>query len=31
MKGATYDAKTGKITFKTNHFSKFFVAEWISP
>jgi hypothetical protein len=31
MKGATYDAKTGAITFATNRFSKFFVAEWISP
>jgi hypothetical protein len=31
MKGAKYDAATGKITFATTHFSKFFVTEWISP
>jgi hypothetical protein len=31
MQGATYDAKTGTITFATTHFSKFFVSEWISP
>jgi hypothetical protein len=31
MKGAKYDAKTGLITFTTDHFSKFFVSEWISP
>jgi hypothetical protein len=31
MKGAHYDAATGKITFATNHFSKFFISEWINP
>jgi hypothetical protein len=31
MRGATYDAETGKITFTTTHFSKFFVTEWINP
>jgi hypothetical protein len=31
MKGAKYDTKTGKITFTTTHFSKFFVSEWINP
>ncbi|MDR1588947.1 MAG: S-layer homology domain-containing protein [Oscillospiraceae bacterium] len=31
MTGASYDAATGKITFTTTHFSKFFIAEWISP
>jgi hypothetical protein len=31
MQGARYDAATGKITFRTKHFSKFFVSEWISP
>jgi uncharacterized repeat protein (TIGR02543 family) len=31
MKGARYNAATGKITFVTNHFSKFFISEWINP
>jgi len=31
MLGAKYDAATGTITFTTDHFSKFFVSEWISP
>jgi hypothetical protein len=31
MKGASYDAATGEITFTTTHFSKFFVSEWVSP
>ena len=31
MKGASFDPKTGIITFSTNHFSMFFVNEWISP
>jgi hypothetical protein len=31
MKGAHYDAATGKITFATTHFSKFFISEWINP
>jgi hypothetical protein len=31
MKGAKYDAKTGKIAFTTTHFGKFLVSEWISP
>jgi hypothetical protein len=31
MAGAVYDAETGKITFTTTHFSKFFIAEWINP
>jgi hypothetical protein len=31
MKGARYDATTGKITFATTHFSKFLISEWINP
>ncbi|MDR1329169.1 MAG: S-layer homology domain-containing protein, partial [Oscillospiraceae bacterium] len=31
MKGAKYDAATGKITFATTHFSKFLISEWINP
>jgi hypothetical protein len=31
MKGARYDAATGKITFATTHFSKFLISEWINP
>jgi hypothetical protein len=31
MKGAHYDAATGKITFATTHFSKFLISEWINP
>jgi hypothetical protein len=31
MKGASYDASTGEITFTMTHFSKFFASEWISP
>jgi hypothetical protein len=31
MRGARYDARTGRITFVTEHFSKFFVSEWINP
>jgi hypothetical protein len=31
IKGARYDTATGKITFATNHFSKFLISEWISP
>jgi hypothetical protein len=31
VKGAYYDAATGKSTFTTDHLGKFFVSEWISP
>ena len=31
MKDAKYNAETGEITFTTDHFSLFFVAEWINP
>jgi hypothetical protein len=31
MKGAKYNAATGKITFATTHFSKFLISEWINP
>jgi hypothetical protein len=31
IKGAYFDPKTKQIVFKTNHFSKFMVAEWINP
>jgi hypothetical protein len=31
MQGARYNAATGKITFTTTHFSKFFISEWINP
>jgi hypothetical protein len=31
MKGARYDAASQTISFTTDHFSKFFVSEWISP
>jgi hypothetical protein len=31
MRGASYDAASGKITFTADHFSKFFVSEWQNP
>jgi hypothetical protein len=31
IKGAYFDPKTKQIVFTTTHFSKFMVAEWISP
>jgi hypothetical protein len=31
IKGAYFDPKTKQIVFKTTHFSKFMVAEWINP
>jgi hypothetical protein len=30
-RGAVYDAETGRITFATNRFGKFFISEWINP
>jgi hypothetical protein len=31
MPGARYDAQSGRMRFTTEHFSKFFFAEWINP
>jgi hypothetical protein len=31
IKGAYFDPKTKQIVFKTTHFSKFMVSEWINP
>ena len=31
MKDARYNAATGEIIFTTNHFSTYFVSEWINP
>ena len=31
MSGVKYDVAAKKMTFTTNHFSIFFVSEWISP
>ncbi|MDR2132606.1 MAG: S8 family serine peptidase [Clostridiales Family XIII bacterium] len=31
VKSARYDARTRTVTFTAEHFSKFFVSEWISP
>ena len=31
MKNACYDTKTGKMSFETEHCSRFFIREWINP
>jgi hypothetical protein len=31
MKGANYNWSTGVLTFKTKHFSKFVIKEWVNP
>ncbi|MDR0861874.1 MAG: DUF4430 domain-containing protein [Oscillospiraceae bacterium] len=31
IKGATYDPKTGLLTFATSHFSTFVLREWLNP